>query len=368
MKGGLQRWLIDELECGRVTRRRLLQMMGAVGVGLATTTRSGSALADGSLTILSWSGYDIPEMAPAYFDAHPAPNFTLMGSDEEGFQKVHAGFRPDLGHHTSFIVGKYRDAGLLQPIDRARLTHIDDYFPELSQIVTMDGQLWEAPLSWGNSSVIYRRDKVEVTEESWGLLWDERYKGRIASRDSLEGLLIVGGLYTGAADPWAMSDAELAKAKTALLAQKELVRFYWSSQTDMEQAFANGEIVAAYGWNASVAMLRKQGIDMALMKCKEGIVTWTDGLVMMNGGSGSEDLAYEFINAYMSPEVGAFLINSYGYGSGNAKAYESVTDERLAELGITDPDVVISTSKFQREISSNTRQKYQAVFDEVKLS
>ena len=89
---------------------------------------------------------------------------------------------------------------------------------------------------------------------------------------------------------------------------------------------------------------------------------------MMNGGSGSEDLAYEFINAYMSPEVGAFLINSYGYGSGNAKAYESVTDERLAELGITDPDVVISTSKFQREISSNTRQKYQAVFDEVKLS
>ncbi len=195
-----------------------------------------------------------------------------------------------------------------------------------------------------------------------------RYKGRIASRDSLEGLLIVGGLYTGAADPWAMSDAELAKAKAALLAQKELVRFYWSSQTDMEQAFANGEIVAAYGWNASVAMLRKQGIDMALMKCKEGIVTWTDGLVMMNGGSGSEDLAYEFINAYMSPEVGAFLINSYGYGSGNAKAYESVTDERLAELGITDPDVVISTSKFQREISSDIRQKYQAVFDEVKLS
>jgi hypothetical protein len=135
-----------------------------------------------------------------------------------------------------------------------------------------------------------------------------------------------------------------------------------------EITFANGEIVAAYGWNASVAMLRKQGIDMALMKCKEGIVTWTDGLVMMNGGSGSEDLAYEFINAYMSPEVGAFLINSYGYGSGNAKAYEFVTDERLAELGITDPAVVISTSKFQREISSDVRQKYQAVFDEVKLS
>lgn len=368
MKRGLERWLLEELECGRVDRRRLLKMMGAAGLGLAATSWSRNALAENNLTILSWSGYDIPEMAPSYYGTHPAPDFTLMGSDEEGFQKVHAGFRPDLGHHTSFIVGKYRDAGLLKPIDRSRLTHIDDYFPELEQIVTTDGKLWEAPLSWGNSSVIYRQDQVEVMDESWGLLWDERYAGRIASRDSLEGLLIVGGLYTNAADPWAMTDAELEKARDALIAQKPLLRFYWSSQTDLEQAFANGEIVAAYGWNASVAMLRKQGIDMALMKCKEGIVTWTDGLVRMNGGNASDDLAYEFINAYMAPEVGSFLINSYGYGSGNSKAYAAVSADRLTELGITDPDVVISTSKFQRELSAETRQRYQVVFDEVKLS
>ena len=369
MKTGLERWLIEEFECDRMNRRRLMKMLGAVGLGLATTPLSmRGAHAAGGLTILSWSGYDIPDMAPSYYDKHDSPEFTLMGSDEEGFQKVRAGFRPDLGHHTSFIVGKYKDAGLLKPIDPSRLVHLGDYFPELPEIVTIDGKLWEAPLSWGNSSVIYRRDMVDVKEESWGLLWDERYAGRLAGRDALEGMLIVGGLYTQAADPWTMTDAELQATKEALVAQKPLLRFYWSSQTDLEQAFANGEIVAGYGWNASVAMLRKQGVDMALMKCKEGIVTWTDGLVMMDGGSGDEALAYDFMNAYMSPEVGAFLINSYGYGSGNAKAYDSVTEERLAELGITDPDVVISTSKFQREIDPAIRPKYQEVYDEVKLS
>lgn len=369
MKTGLERWLIEEFECGRMNRRRMLKMLGSVGLGYAATSIPfGHAYADSELTILSWSGYDIPEMAPSYFAEHGAPNFTLMGSDEEGFQKVRAGFRPDLAHHTSFIVGKLKDADLIQPLDRSRLVHLDDFFPELSTIVTIEGELWEAPVSWGNSSVIYRQDLVEVKEDSWGLLWDERYANKLAGRDALEGLLITAGLYIGAADPWAMTDEELQKAKAALLEQKPLIRFYWSSQTDLEQAFANGEIVAAYGWNASVATLRKQGLDMALMKCKEGIVTWTDGLVMMKGESGSEDLAYEFINAYMAPEVGAFLINSYGYGSGNAKAYESVTEERLKELGITDPDVVILTSKFQREISPEIRQKYQAVYDEVKLS
>lgn len=357
--------LLAGLKSGNLTRRHLMQIMAASGVGLLS---GGRANAQQNLEVLSWSGYDIPEMAPAFFAAQGAPSFSLMGSDEEGFQKVRAGYRPDLAHHTSFIVGKYKDAGLIKPVDESRLVHLGDYFPELKQAVTIDGQLWEAPLSWGNSSVIYRKDLVEITDESWGLLWDERYAGRLAARDSMEGLLITGGLYVGAADPWAMTDEELMATRDALIRQKPLLRFYWASQTDLEQAFANGEIVAAYGWNASVAMLRKQGIDMGLLKVKEGIVTWSDGLVIMDGGSGSDDLAYEFINAYMSPEVGAFLINSYGYGSGNAKAYASVTEDRLAELGINDPGKVISTSKFQRSIAPDLQTKYQAVFDEVKLS
>ncbi len=357
--------LLTGLKSGNLTRRHLLQIMAASGVALLPGSRSS---AQQNLQVLSWSGYDIPDMAPAFFAAHGAPSFSLMGSDEEGFQKVRAGYRPDLAHHTSFIVGKYKDAGLIKPVDENRLEHLSDFFPELVTAVTIDGQLWQAPVSWGNSSVIYRKDLVEVTDESWGLLWDERYAGRLAARDSMEGLVVTGGLYVGASDPWAMTDEELEATRVALIRQKPLLRFYWSSQTDLEQAFANGEIVAAYGWNASVAMLRKQGIDMGLLKVKEGIITWSDGLVIMDGGSGSDDLAYEFINAYMSPEVGAFLINSYGYGSGNSKAFSMVSEDRLMELGIGDPSAVISSSRFQRSISPELQQKYQAVFDEVKLS
>lgn len=365
MESEIKRALLDQVRSRTLTRRGLLQMMAASGVGLMSGSR---AMAQQSLEVLSWSGYDIPEMAPAYYVNHGSPSFSLMGSDDEGFQKVRNGYRPDLAHHTSFIVGKLRDAGLIKPIDIGRLEHLDDFFPELRQPVTLDGNLWEAPLSWGNSSVIYRRDLIEIADESWGVLWDDKLAGRIAPRDSLEGLLIPAALYIGAENPWNMTDEELAAAREALLTQKSLARFYWSSQTDMEQAFASGEIVAAYGWNASVALLRKQGIDMAMVKAREGIVTWTDGLVLMKDGPGSIDLAYEFINAYMSPEVGAFLINSYGYGSGNSKAYEDVSEERLEELGITNPGAVIATSTFAQSLEESVRQRYQAVYDEVKLS
>ena len=368
MKSGLKRWLLEEFECERMNRRRMMKMLGAAGLGLVATglTRHG-ALAQQTLTIQSWSGYDIPQLAPAYYAKNGAPQFSLMGSDEEGFQKVRAGFRPDLAHQTSFIVGKFKDAGLIQPIDPGRLVNLPDFFPELPKAVTIDGKLWEAPLSWGNSSVIYRRDLVELKEEpSWGLLWDNRYAGRLAMRDTVEGLVNIGGLFTGAKDPWLMTDDELAKAREALLQQKPLLRMYWSSQTDMEQAFASGELVAANGWNASVALLRKQGFDMALMNPKEGMVTWTDGLVMMPGAP--EDLAYEFMNAYMAPEVGVFLITSYGYGAGNTKSYGEVPRATLVELGIEEPAAIIAKTWFQREIDPATRPKYQEVYDEIKLS
>jgi spermidine/putrescine transport system substrate-binding protein len=369
MSESIKRRLLDGLESGQLDRRNLLRIMGSLGIGLVTVPMlRGVAQAASQLTILSWSGYDIPEMAPEYFQKHGKPNFTLQGSDEEGFQKVHAGFRPDLAHHTSFIVGKLRDADLIQPVDTSRLTHWNEFFPELQKIEMVDGKMWIAPCSWGNSSVIYRKDLVEPKEPSWGLLWDERYSGRVAARDAVEGTVVVAGLYTGAADPWNMTDDELAKAKDALFVQKPLIRFYWSSQTDLEQSFASGEIVAAYGWNASVALLRKKGVDMALMRPKEGIITWTDGLVYYKNHPGDESLAYEFMNAYMTPEVGKFLIEAYGYGSGNVKAYDGVDVERLEELGIAEPAKILSTSRFQKEIGPGVRQKYQDVFDEVKFA
>lgn len=368
MSDKIKRDLIDGLSSGRLTRRRLLQTMASLGIGVVSAPLLGrAAAAADTLSVMTWSGYDIPELAPAFFTAHGAPDFTLMASDNEGFEKVRAGFRPDLTHHTSFMLQKLRDAGFIQPVNVERLTYWNDFFPEIQKVGMAGGQNWIAPCSWGNSSVIYRKDLVEIEEPSWGLLWDERYAGRLAGRDAPE-FVFVAGLYSGAQDPWAMTDEELTAAKAALLAQKPLLRFYWASQTELEQSLASGEIVAAYGWNASVALLKKQGIDMAMLNPKEGLITWTDGLVLYKDHPGPEDLAYEFMNAYMSPEVGQFLIEAYGYGSGNMNAFDRVPASRLDELGIAEPGKILATSWFQKSPSAELQQKAIAIMDEVKFA
>jgi spermidine/putrescine transport system substrate-binding protein len=368
MNDAIKRGLLDGLESRKLNRRGLLKVMASAGIGfLAAPMIGGSADAADQLSVLSWSGYDIPDLAPTYYAKHGKPNFTLMASDNEGFEKVQAGYRPDLAHHTSFMLQKLRDADLIKPIDVNRLQNWKNFFPDIQKVGLADGKNWIAPCSWGNSSVIYRKDLVQIEEQSWGLLWDKRYAGRLAGRDASE-YVLVAGLYTGAKDPWNMTDVELQKAKAALLAQKPLLRFYWSSQTDLEQSLASGEVVAGYGWNASVALLKKQGVDMAMLRPKEGLITWTDGLVFYKNHPGGEDLAYEFMNAYMTPEVGKFLIESYGYGSGNMKAFETVAPKRLEELGIAEPAKILATSWFQKAESADLQKKTQAILDAVKFA
>ena len=54
----------------------------------------------------------------------------------------------------------------------------------------------------------------------------------------------------GIPDPFDMTDDEMAQVK-ACLASSAPLRFYWTDPTELEQAIAAGEVVAAYAWAAS---------------------------------------------------------------------------------------------------------------------
>ena len=164
---------------------------------------------------------------------------------------------------------------------------------------------------------------------------------------------IIAALLTGAKDPYNMTDEELAAVKELLVKQKPLLRFYWNDTTELEQAMATGEVVASSAWNSSVLELRKQGIPVAYMNPKEGILTWCCGLVMIKDAP-QADKAHKLIDAIISPEAGQYFITEFGYGHGNQKSFELVDDETLAAVGLPrDPTTLLSSGVFS---SDNKRQ------------
>jgi len=332
----------------RPTRRQFAASLAGLGVAVAALPLIGrAARAEPQMTYFTWGGYEVPEMHAAFLEKYGAsPNIALFGDDEEGLQKVRAGYDPDVSHPCYSGIDRWRDSGVIQPIDAARLRNWPDLLPTFRNIegLAVDGKQWLIPIDWGNTSIIYRADLVDIEEESWSLLWDERYAGRIAMSSATEDMAIPGALYMGAPDPYNLSDAEVEQLREVFTKQRPLVKFYSNDDTTLQQALASGEVVAAVGWNSSYTALRRQGVPVKYMSPKEGIITWICGAVLMKD-SAHVDEAYDFIDALIDPRTGAFMIQEFGFGHSNAKAYDMVGDEVLAEVGIPkDPEPMLAAA------------------------
>ncbi len=351
-------------------RRDFQRLLAAAGLGLVALSapvRSGRATAQ-DLQVFTWAGYDLPELHRSYIEKHGvSPSFTVFGGTEEAFQKIRAGFNPDVAHPCVEDVRRWRDAGLIKKIDTTRLEHWSDLWPDLFELsgAIIDGEPWFVPIDWGNGSLLYRTDLVEPKEASWWLAFDERYKGRIAMYNG-EPSVTVAALALGI-NPFDFSEREGERIKDLLRKQRELVRFYWDSPTEYQQAMATGEIAIAYAWNDGLKALREQGLPVQYMIPKEGILNWTCGVVHLADARASDDLVYDFLNAYTAPETGKYLIEAYNYGHSNRKAFEQVSPELIENLGMTSPGDLFKTGVFETETTAEMERRRTKIFEDVRM-
>jgi spermidine/putrescine transport system substrate-binding protein len=339
--------IIARMADGALSRRQFSKALAAAGLTAVTLPVMGRrAQAEDQVTYFTWSGYDDPGFFPGYVKKHGAsPNLPVFADEEEALQKMQAGATFDVVHPCNSNVGRWFDAGVIQPIDTSRLSNWPDVFDSLKVFegTQHDGKNYFVPVDWGNTSIIYRSDLVDIKEESWTLMWDERYAGKLSMGAAAEETVAIAAIVAGAADPFNLTDAEVAKVKDLLLKQKPLLRFYWDSNTTVEQGLASGELVAGTGWNSSAVTLRKQGLPVKFMHPKEGILTYCCGLVLAKGAP-HVDAAYDLLDAMIAPEAGKWLIETQGYGHSNHKTFELVDEKTLSDRGLPrDPTPFLSS-------------------------
>jgi len=342
------REFLHRLQDGQLSRRCFTRILARAGLAMATVPliRRG-ALADEDLLYFTWEGYDDPGFHPKYVEKHgKSPASAIFADEQEALTKVRAGFAPDIMHPCADTAGRWRDAGVLQPIDTSRLANWGDIFDNLKTLGGngAEGREWFVPVDWGNTSVLYRSDLVEIEEESWALLWDSRYAGRLSIGEDVTNTAVITALLVGAKNPFDMTDEEIERCKAKLQEQKPLLRFYWSDNTTMEQALASGEIVATSAYNYSAATLQDQGVAVKYGNPKEGVISYCCGLVMGKHAA-HVDLAYDLMDAMTDPSAGQWLIESQGYGHSNRKSFELVSEETLRKRGLPkDPAEMFASS------------------------
>ena len=355
----------------QLTRRQLLARASALGlvtVGAGGLIRPGSAQGTG-LSVMDWTGYEIPDLHQSYIAKHGAsPDITIFSDLEEAWQKIAGGFQPDVMHADHWQIPARRDAGMFEAWDTSKLSNFPDLMPELVNLPTLqqNGRQFGVPVDWGINSICYRTDLITIEEESWANLWDPAHAGKMAMTGQMDNVVGAAALALGIANPF-VNDPEVMKAIEAKMTeQRALLRFYWNDPTQLAQAMATGEVAIAFAWPSVYKELKAKGIPVKYMRPKEGVMGWAQGMLLMKDRTGDTQKAYDFMNAWIEASTGRWLIENYGYGHSNLKSVDGVAPEILADLMLEDPLKTLQSSFFIRDMPQDVQTAYVAMVERIK--
>jgi spermidine/putrescine transport system substrate-binding protein len=365
----------------RLSRAEVLKLAAAAGgaglvggrISAADAALGRLSAESGSLQVLDWAGYGNDGGQPmfaAYVKAHPKnkPQFTYMSNEADALAKIHAGLKPDLFRPYVGWVKYFATSGLVQPWDTSKLANFKHLNPFMVKAGQYGGKQYGIPDDWGLDAILYRSDKVKPKNRSWSLLFDERYKGKIAWFDDPVENLTIAGLLFGFKDPWNQTDAELKKSQQFLISKKHLVRTIWSSETDLWQLFGSGDVWIALAWPNDWVQMKKKKLPVVYMhpaKGKQKPIAWV-GMFMLLQGTPRPELAHAYVDAWSSAKSGKWLEDNYGYGHANTLARPSSSD-LLKALQLTNPRAVtLPNAYLDRDVPR--RAVYAKAWEEVKAA
>lgn len=351
------------------TRRIGLALSAALLASAATIATA----EDSELVIFDWSGYEAPEFHPGYTAKHgQSPTFTFFGDEDEAFEKIRSGFKTDLAHPCSQSVVKWREAGLLEPLDTSKITAWNDLNPGIMAMKNLatdeSGTAWFMPWDWGNTLLTYNSEKVGAEDiKSLKSLADPKFKDRVAIGDNVDDAYALGALAIGLKDWTQMTDEQFKQASDFLREVHKNVRLYWTDNTDIVQAMSGGEVDLAWAWNDAAVQSALAGAPIKNTRdTVEGQSTWVCGYVRLKDAPGSADKAYDYLNAVNAPEVAAFLLGDWGYGHADAKSMATIDPEVVEAQGYADVEKFVDKTLFQSPLPTELKQKMIEEFEKIK--
>jgi spermidine/putrescine transport system substrate-binding protein len=325
-----------------VTRRTVLA--GAV-LTTPAILRSRPAAAAGMLNITAYDGF-VPPAFRTQFEAETgtqvrirlaasqAPELNLLVTERD---------HPltDICTVTGNRLHQFVDAGIIEPLDTARLKNWGRINPLYADADwnRVNGATMGVPLVVGANVLVFDTSEVTPAPDSWGAMFDPKYKGRVTYdiEDFLQCTMLLQGT-----DPtfvsYVGSPAEAARAMNAardqlVRAKSQVLRFF-DEGSELQQMLTGGDVVLAQTYASTPARLILAGQPFRRMLPREGSMGFVYNFAVVKGAP-NRDAAYRFLDALLStPGIEAALTRSAGYTSSFMDAGAGLTEVERAAYGL----------------------------------
>ncbi|MGB5822913.1 MAG: extracellular solute-binding protein, partial [Proteocatella sp.] len=180
-------------------------------------------------------------------------NYEEYATNEEMLAKIEAGGTAyDVIFPSEYMIEYMISKDLLNEIDYSNLDNFKNMDERFTNLAYDPNSKHSVPYMWGTMGIVYNKNMVTEPVDSWKILWDEKYAGKILMLDSSRDTIGVTLKMLGYSLNTKNID-ELNAAKKALIEQKSIVRAY-EVDTYKDQMIAE-EAAMALCWSGDAMLL-----------------------------------------------------------------------------------------------------------------
>jgi putative spermidine/putrescine transport system substrate-binding protein len=285
---------------------------------------------EGKLNLIAWEGYtDTSWVAPFQTATGCKVNHKYAGSSDEMVTLMAGG-----GGGQYDMVSASGDADLrliyggdVRPMNPDLIPDFKDFqtYFQAPSYNTINGIHYGISLQWGPNVLMYNTKKFAVPPTSWGVLYDQQYKGLITVPDNPI-QIADAALYLmttkpdlGIKDPYELTQKQFDAAIALLKQQRPLVKKYWPSAGDEINLFSSGDAMVGAAWPYQTNTLQAAKKPVADTIPTEGATGWGDTWMLATNAP-HPNCAYLWTKWVSTPKVQAQQAIFFGETPVNSKA------------------------------------------------
>jgi putative spermidine/putrescine transport system substrate-binding protein len=184
-------------------------------------------------------------------------------------------------------------------------------------------KVYAVPYISNADSMAYNYEALGFHPDSWGVMFDAQFKGRVALQNDFGPTLTNMAIYLKQSgkieikDPADMTPGEVKAVCEFLIGYKKKGQFrtFWDGFQNGVDLLASKEVVMSSCWEPIQLVARKKGVDIRYGTMKEGHQTWNNVVMLTRGGRqrGMDAAFYSLANVYLSPWFGARTVSGLGF-------------------------------------------------------
>ena len=303
---------------------------------------------DRTLTIVTWEDYFSPDVLDAFAKANGVKVEVLSFEDDD---ELFAYLQDEPGKYDVAVVSdtvltELVKLKLLASMDKAGMPNFRNMSARFLNRDYDPGNQFSIPYTWGTIGLGVNREHVSqasIADNSWSILWDPAFAGKVGLQASPSELLY-DGLKVAGHSLNSADDADLQQAKEKLLALRSQSPRYLDPAAVRDQ-LASGEIWVAQIYSGDAAFAAGQNPQIAYVLPKEGGRLWIDNFCIPKS-SKRQSLAQAFINYMLEPSASGQNTNYIRFANPSDGANAFILPEILKDPGVYPSEAALASYEF----------------------